>query len=68
MHRDFLDAAASVGSLGGQPLRTSVNVIGAVPQSWTMRKQSMNEVSGPLILNTVQTVICLQFVERIPVN
>ena len=46
MHRDFLDAAASAGSQGGQPLRTSVNVIGEVPQSWTMRKQLMREVSA----------------------
>ena len=46
MHRDFLDAAASAGSQGGQPLRTNVNVIGEVPQSWTMRKQLMREVSA----------------------
>ena len=51
MHRDFLDAAASVGSLGGPPLRTNVNVIGEVPQSWTMRKQLMREVSAQYHFN-----------------
>ena len=48
MHQDFSAAAKSIGSQGGQPLRTSVNEIVEVPQNWTMRKESMNEVNAPL--------------------
>ena len=55
MHQDFSAAAKSMGSQGGQPLRTSVNEIVEVPQNWTMRKQSMNEVNAPSLFNLCRT-------------